>query len=198
MNKKSQRKQFVAAVGAPFSNEDAAEFGPVLERIAKSMRVNGIASINKRKLYEIVEADPEHPLRRFVFNSDDDAAARAYRIERCGLLLRSIRYGNAKEMNKMVRAAQDKKVFHYADARVVEEGSGKTRGSAVLRDDLLSHDPEYISAVSRKIRQIRDAVASLDDLATARKPPRGVATLVRELRVALGAYESEIQDVAAQ
>lgn len=190
-------KRFAAATGSPISDEEAIRFGPALVAVAEQMRVNDIRNLDKRALYKVVEADKNHPLRDFVFNCGDAEAARAYRIDRCGLLIRSIRYieVDREGLNKLAHEANKKKLFIPAPAPVVEEGSGKTRQCSVLREDLLRHDPSYISAVAGAIRRARDAAASLVDLTTSREPPFAAGELAQKLQDAHLEYEAKLQSV---
>lgn len=194
---KKTKKRFAAAAGFPISDEEALRFGPALVAVAEKMRVNDIRNLDKRALYKVVEADKKHPLRDFVFNCGDAEAALAYRIDRCGLLIRGIRYIETDRdgLNRLVQDANKKKLFISARSPVVEEGSGKTRQCAVLREDLLRHDPSYISAVAGAIRRARDAAAQLVDLTTSREPPFAAGELAQKLQDAHLEYEAKLQNV---
>lgn len=196
-----QQFKFIAAPSAPFDDDEASKYGPILHKIARSFGVNAIAHIDKHKLFELVEADAKHPLRGFVYNNTTSDAERAYRIERCRKLISGIRYIDLTEsdrLNDIIQKANIHKLFVPADAPVVENESRKLRKTNVFRPDLLKHDPSYISAISRIVKQMRDSFAQLDDLASARVPPRGVAKLVSSFRSALAAYDAQLQDEAAE
>lgn len=169
MKKKVERFNFQAVRGSPFSNEDAEVIGPELLKIAEQNRVDDVRSLDSKLVYAAVEADPDHPLRRFVWFEDDDAAARAGRLARVGLLIRSVRiiYLTIRKRE------QPAPMFLYDPKHGTRPKSDvePARRSHVLIDDALKDDPAFVSTLNGQIQLIRNAFKRLDHIANLRSVP---------------------------
>lgn len=187
-------KRFVAATGAPLSDAEAEIYGPVLEQIARDNNVENVGSLDKHLVYETVEADDTSPLRSFVFNSDDDAAARSYRVDRCALLIRSIRIVS---VSIGARSKPQPMFIYDPDHSKRRSGTHERRGH-VLTEDARKNDPTFVSAVGWQIRQISEAVARLELLTNARPSPLEIVKLRDSMRKALKVYFDSVAQEAAE
>jgi hypothetical protein len=64
--------------------------------------------------------------------------------------------------------------------------------SRVLRDDVLSSDPMFVSSLGQQIRQVKEALARLEHLANSRPTPENIMQLTRGLRVVLADYDTSL------
>jgi hypothetical protein len=185
--------EYVAAKGSPFSDDDAAVIGAELARIAEANKVEDLRSLDKHLVFEAVEADPNHPLRRF-FDWDDASAARKQRISIAATLIRSVRIVSVV-MGK--RSAPTPAFFYAPDLATRQPAPGPRAHVAV--GDLMRNDPAFMSALSSQVKQVRYSVERLEHLTKSRKAPDSVVELVAEFKESLDRYFGSIsQDAAAE
>jgi hypothetical protein len=172
-------------------------YGPELVRIAKANDIDHYSSLDKRLVFDVVEAEPANPLRAFVYNSDDTEAARSHRIDRCGLLIRSIQYVPAGvAVGK--RAAPMPLFLHNPNFTRQSEG-GRERRRHVLTEDALADDPAFASVLSIQIRAIDYALRRLEHIASARPCPLEVTLLMKTVRGGVDTYFGALaKDAAAE
>lgn len=178
--------RYVAATGAPFSDESAEVIGRELAKIAEANRVDDIRSLDRKLVFSIVEQDANHPLRQF-YNWDDESAARAQRVAHTGLLIRSVRIVTIS----LGKRGKPMPMFLYVPDYEKRAGTTKQRGH-VLTEDALADDPAYASAVAYQIRAIMHAVARLEHVVTSRRSPRNVVELCAGLRTAITDYKASL------
>lgn len=190
--------RFVRAPGAALTNAQAQLVGEEFFKIAQANAVDDVRALDKKILWETLEAqgirdNPNHPLRA-VYDLNVEAAAKKHWIDHTGKLMRSIRY-------EVVRGG----ICHLEPVWIVATiPPGATRHQPqrahVLREDLLSSDPMFVSALGRNIRGIQSALMQLEVLTNARpNPPEDIADLVRALREVMTSYEiSLLTDRAAE
>lgn len=176
-------KRFVAATGSPFTDDDAGVIGVELTKIAEGNRVGDIRSLDKHLVFEAIEADPDHPLRRF-YDWDVEKAARRHWLARTGLLIRSVRIITAA----MPKREKPRPMFLYDPEHAKRSPGEKTKRGHVLTEDVLHADPVFASALASQIRGIGELVARLEHVTSMRPTPREVVTLRDSLRAALNEY----------
>lgn len=172
-----------------FTDEDARIIGPALQKIADANQVGDVRSLDKQMVFDAVEADPKHPLRRF-YNWDDAACARKQRLARTLEMIRSVRI----VIVTMGKRGRPTPQFLYVPESERRRSGVKekkaTRRRNVLSNDLLgSQSPEFMSMLSAKIRAIEDLTKALAHVALLNKAtPPEVKALVNELTGALHKY----------
>lgn len=185
--------RFVRAVGAPIStDEDAAIIGTEVMRFAEANRVEDVRSVNYAAFFATIEADPQHPMRRF-YEWDLETAARKHWIDRTRVLVNSVRY----YVPKLGDASRPEPITVYAEAPVRSDSGVAARRTHVVREDALAKDPVFMSAIGGQIRRIEDALVSLERFTSSRVPPVPIARLRDELRAAMNRYRGTL-DVAAE
>ena len=154
--------------------------GEELQKIADAHRVNGIGALDKHLVFEAVEADPNHPLRRF-YDWDEGKAARKHWLEHSHRLIRSVHvvYVNVGKRPKF------SPMFVSAETKIA---TGETKRMQVVSTDALANDPIFMSAVGGQIRQIYNAVAQLEAFTSSRGAPSEIVQLRVALREALDEY----------
>jgi len=172
---------YVAAKGAPFSDEDALVIGRELEKIAAENSVDDVRSLDKHLVLKAVEADSDHPLRRF-YNWDVGEAARQHWLSHTQKLLSGIRVVTIT----MGKRGPIKPAFVYAEHR--PRDGGATVRSHVLLVDAEKSDPWLQSIVSQQIRSIVNAVERLEQLTMTRSPSPDVDALRDDVRAAIDRY----------
>lgn len=179
------RRRYVAASGAPFSDEDIQIIGEELAKIAEAHSVGDVRSLDHRLVFKIVKSDPNHPLRQF-YNWNVREAAEKHWLEHTRKIICSVRIVTAKVGQRETFAPM------FVDASV-SDGRKVMRRTRVLRDDALVNDPISASHVGFQIRRIRDAVTSLETYTSEwRRPPKEVIGLRARLRQALDWYETQL------
>lgn len=136
--------------------EDAQTLYRELQKIAESLGVDDVMLLDKHRVYDVVESDPQHPMRGLGYDWDDASAARKQRVEWTGRLIAGLRViplaGPAKKID-----AQP--VYYYADNVVTP--TGEFRRGHVHRDQLSKNDPVFVSTVNQQIKQLRYVAARL-------------------------------------
>ena len=188
--------RYVAAPGANFGDDRATLYGRELERIARENAVNGVASLDKRLVYEAVQADPDSPLREFVFDRSDAEAADAYRLQRCALLIRSIRIV-AVTLGPRSRPMPQFVAVDESVRRRVGDGV-KRECSRVLTLDAMRSEPLFAGAVSVKLRVANQAVMQLERFVERRPASDPVRRLAVGLRAVFDDYFEALHGAAAE
>ena len=188
--------RYVAAPGANFGDDRAAVYGRELDRIARENAINGVASLDKRLVYDAVQADPDSPLREFVFDRSDAEAADAYRLQRCALLIRSIRI-IAVTMGPRPRPMPQFVAVDESVRRRVGAGTKRERGR-VLTLDVMRSEPLFAGAVSVKIRMANQAIQQLERFVEQRPVNDPVRRLADGLRAVFDDYFEAMHGAAAE
>ena len=139
-------------------------------------QVNGIRCIDKETAFSEVEANPKHPLRSF-FDWNDKSAARKQRVDYMGKLISSIQV-----VNVSIRKKSFEPVFVSTEAAVKQQGSNALRRTNVMRDDMLKHDPAFVSYVNRAVERMMHELKKLEHLAVSRPLPSGVQQFIDDVR----------------
>lgn len=200
MSKKKPMKvpgqQYVRAPGAPFGEEDATLVGTELKKIADAHRVGDVRSLDKSTVFEAIEADPNHPLRK-LYDWDVTKAARAQWIERTGQIIRGIRVVSLP----IRKHEKPTPMFIYvprADRDRINDKIGTRPRSRVLTEDLIASDPDFASALSGQIKIVRDAVNRYAHIVSMRGSPRAYEDLSSALRRAIEEFDVATHDAAAE
>lgn len=186
--------EWVAASGGPFSDEDAAIIGRELVKIAASNGVEDVRSLDKRIVFDAVAKNPKHPLRPYVFNSSDEDAARSHRLERCALLIRSVRLVS----NEVGEIPRPMPAFIYDPQHASREQGdslNKRRGH-VMTVDAMRNDPTWVSALTGQVRIVISTVERLELLVSMRKAPVQIAVLAKSLRTAIDTHMRAVDSAA--
>ena len=184
--------RYVAATGAPFSDEQAQVIGVELAKIASANAVDDIRSLDKRLVFEAVQRDPKHPLRQF-YEWDESEAAVKHWLAHTGLLIRSVRIVHVT----LGKRSKPQPMFLYDPDHPRRSPNEKTRRGHVLTEDALANDPAFASVLSQQIRMISLAVDRLEHVTSARPSPAEVVTLCESMRAALTAYTGFVASKAA-
>lgn len=187
--------QYQAARGSPFADSDAEVIGPELVKIAEANRVGDIRSLDKKLVFEVVEADEHHPLRQF-YDWDDERMARQARLERTALMIRSIRIltPSLPELSRPSPLV----LFDPDHVQRRSNAPEARRRSHVLIQDVVNDDPTFISSLTAQIVRIRQGVERLDHVAALRKTPMPIRRLVSDLAAAFAAYDGSEEAAAAE
>lgn len=184
--------RYVAAVGSPFSDDDAEIIGIELLRIAKQNAVDDVRSLDDAFVYSIIENNDEHPLRKYL-EWDDEKAARKHRIQQTGVMRRSVRVIN---LSLGERAVPTPMFLHVPDYARRSESVVHER-KHVLTDDVLRSDPAFASACSAQIKLIRHALERLEHVTSMRPSPVELVQLAADMRYALDSYMSGVAKTRA-
>jgi hypothetical protein len=185
---KAVKPKIVRTPSAPFSVEDAKIIGEELLKIAEANRVADIRLLDKKLVFAAVEADPEHPLRRF-YDWDVKRAARKHWLEWTEKLIASVRI--EWKIGKFTKTLP---ITLSAEVPRMKHGTSRQR---VLTEDVLMDDPMFASAVGLRLRNIDSALAQLETLTSCRKTPQAINELLERLRAALDTYKAAIGENAA-
>lgn len=184
---KKTKPRFIRASGAPFSDEDIQLIGTELRKIAEANRVDDIRLLDKNLVFAAIEADHNHPLRRF-YNWNINEVARKYWINvTTHKLIMSVRIEWG--VGKFTRPLP---ITLSADLPRVQHGTVRKR---VLTEDALLNDPVFASAVGIQIRSIDQQLARLESLVEAYGggATLGVDGLLQGLRNQFDAYYSALK-----
>ena len=186
--------RFVPAPGSPFSEEDVAVIGVELLRIAERNKVGDVRSLDKRLVLAAVEADEDHPLRRF-FEWDDAKAARSFRLVQAATMIRSVRV-----LSSGVGAREKPMPLFLFDPDHTRRVPGEAaRRSRVVSEDLLRDDPAFVSNVAHTVRQITHMLERLEHVTSLRKGvPEQVLRYRDALRAATDDYLGELASAAEE
>lgn len=197
---KTRRKvrAFTRREGAPFAAEQTDLVGSELVKMAEAAAVDDVASLDPRETFESIYSDPSHPLRVVYGDFKDvDGAAREHWVRVTRQMLNSV---HVVYVDMPAKAKPIPLVTYVPDARI-RSSAGTTRGGRrVLSNDMLSHDPEFLSALKQKIHMVQNAVAGLGWIVRSRTPPATVGLLYDKLDAALRDYSDSImpKDKAAE
>jgi hypothetical protein len=163
---------------------DGQLVGEQLMRMAQARQINNIHYLDPEEVFEEVERNPEHPLRK-VFDWNDQSAARTQRIDYTRRLITTVRVivAHVKAGPRITEP-----LFVTAKAPVVQPGSPALRRSHILSNDMLANDPAFASVVSRYTRQMLNELNKLEHLARSRPLPAEVQQLITDVRAAANAH----------
>jgi hypothetical protein len=177
--------KFVRASGAPISDADAQVIGQELLKIAEANKVGDLRQLSKRIIWAELKNDSSHPLWQFCPRRDVQSAAEAYWTDWCGRIINWVR----------VTVIQGKITYYKPIAVSVETSGIQTRPSRrvhVLREDVLTHDPEFASAMGFQIRAVQHAVNRMAWSIGERELPPNMADLYAGLRDCLDRYQASL------
>jgi hypothetical protein len=185
---KKPKPLFVRASGAPFSDEDAQLIGAELLKIAEANRIDDVRLLDKKIVFAVVEADPNHPLRKF-YDWDVKKAARKHWVEWTQKLIMSVRI--EYKIGKFTRPLP---ITLAAELPRLKFGATRRR---VLTADAMMNDPIFASAVGLRLRNIDQNLAQLESLIAAHEGgPPGVERLLEAMRSAFDSYYSSLRIAA--
>lgn len=185
--------RFVRAPGADITDEQAAIVGPELLKIALENKVDDVLMLDKKLVYSYLQKNPDHILwTAGNYERDPHKAAEKHWLDHTGKLLRSIRY---ERFEGKVRVLEPVWIVANVPPGKVHQ---QPRRGHVLRQDVLSKDPIFVSALGAMIRQARHVVGQLEGLTASRETPGNLLQLVRGLREVLMTYEASLLDHAAE
>lgn|SRR5574341_429674 len=168
------KPKIVRASGAPFSDEDIKLIGTELIKIADKHRVGDFRLLDKKIVFAEVEADPNHPLRRF-YDWNDRTAARTARVDRTHTLIMAVRI--VPGIGKFHRP------LPLSITAELPRGKYGTVRKRILTQDALLNDPAFTSAVAGRLRNLDQQLAVIESLFEAYEgEPTGVEPLVTGLR----------------
>lgn len=209
MTKQSTGKagpQYAAAPSAhPIMTDAEADLaGRELRKIADTHGVDDFRTIDKALVFEVVDADPDHPLRtlRAFDGWDIRKAARKHWIDLFGKIINGIRRLNIDpqkntDLQRMSKTKPDWITIRPRDLPV--PSNGQAHRKKMCADDVKDNAVAHASAIRVKVRSVDDAVCSLEDTVDLRSPaPPGSRKLVDALRAALDEYQSRIDADAAE
>jgi hypothetical protein len=182
----SRSSQSMAFKLAGRSAEEAKIVGTELLKMVEFHKVEGVRSLDPEAVLKEVHENPRHPLR-FLYGDfkDVDGAAWAHWVTTTRQILTGLRYVRVS-VNMPTSCGQP--VFVAAKAPTLRGQDIVYRNQRVLRKDALKHDPSYSSLLSRTVKQIRDALVSLEQIVSDRQAPEKETILARELREAFENY----------
>lgn len=190
--------KFERAPGAPFADEDTPLVARELAKIASASKQHpgDVRSLDPTEVYEIVRADPTHPLRKLYGDFQDvDSAARSHWINLTKAIIRGVRVVYAQVSGPK----RIEPMFVSADVAMPTASGGKRmQRRRVMREDALRNDPIFASTVGSAIRRIEDAVRYLEHLTAERAPDESTNLLKRDLRDSLDSHKSRCCASAAQ
>lgn len=171
---KKKKPRFVKASGAPFSDEDIQLIGAELLKIARANRVQDVRLLDKELVFAAIEADPEHPLRRF-YDWNVKRAARKHWLQHTHRIILSVRIEW-----KVGRFTRPLPITLSAELPRLKHGTKRKR---VLTEDAMKSDPLFASAIDFRLRDIDTKIALAETLVAVRgKAPPGVAPMLKGLR----------------
>jgi hypothetical protein len=174
-------RRFVPAPGASCSKEDARLIGRELQKIADAQGVQHFRELNERVVFETIEADKEHPLRRFYDWNMRDAARRHW-IECTRKLIRSVQM--------MYTGLRREVQLPMTTVCMVPRttGNGGTYQARILSEDALRGDPQFVSTLARIIRRNERTLRELETWTECAKAPADIVELRDGLREAYDRY----------
>lgn len=187
--------RYVPAPGARISKSDAVVIGEALAAIAEQNAVGDVRTLDKHLVYDAVSQDEDHPLRPYVFTEDDDEAARLHRVEKCGLLIRSVHYvvSEADKERPQIRVP----MFVAVDSIRRKDFSSIHRRRRAMLEDVVLDDPAFASALMGQARLVISAVERFEKLVAMRGSGRSATRFARDLRVAIDSYLQPQLDIVA-
>lgn len=193
--RKSQLKYGVAPSAQAVLDEREAQIaGRELRKIAEAHQVGDIRALDKRLVFEVIEADPKHPMRalRAYGGWDKDDAARRHWIDVTGKIIAGLRIIRLNLKGKVVDVRPQ---FLYVPPPEVRKGEERSR-SRVLAEDVYAHNPQYVSALAAQVKLIDSAVKRLEHIVSNGPAPVEVGTLSHDLRAALTTYMDGVNAVS--
>jgi hypothetical protein len=156
---KKSKPRFVKASGAPFSDEDIQLIGAELLKIAQANRIQDVCLLSKEIVFAAVEADPDHPLRRF-YDWDVKRAARKHWIAWTQKIILSVRIEW-----KIGKYTHPVPITLSAELPRLKHGGGRKR---VLTEDAMKSDPIFASAIDYRLRTVDSNIAQIEMLISVR------------------------------
>ena len=168
-----------------------------LQVIADKLGIDDVRLLDKNKVLDLIEGDPEHPLRALGYDWDDASAARKQRVVHTGQLITGLRVYTTSGPGKKLDAAP---VYYFADNLVT--ATGELRRGHVHRDQLSKHDPSFVSVVHKQIEQLKLASLRLGHIlrcnGTRRETWGSPWELQDAVMAALDEFEAQRSDKAAE
>jgi hypothetical protein len=177
--------RFARASGAPISDDDAQVIGLELMKIAEANKIGDVRQLTKHLIWAALKADPAHPLWEFCPKRDTASAAEAFWLAWSGKLINYVRV-----IVIQGKIPTYKPLFVYTETSGVQART--SRRAHVLREDALSHGPEFASAFGFQVRAIINSVDRISWCIGDREPPENIAILHAELRAALERYQESL------
>lgn len=167
---------FIRAPGAPFSEEDVRIIGEELLRIADANRLEHVSLLDKKLVFEAVEADPDNPLRRF-YDWDVTSAARKHWLAFTHKMIMSVRI--EWKIGKFTRPLPITLSANVSSR--FKPGPVRRR---ILTADAMQHDPMFASAVGFRLRSVDGLLGQLEGLIGAHgKLPEAIKASFRAHRM---------------
>jgi hypothetical protein len=177
--------RFARASGAPISDADAQVIGLELLKIAEANRIGDVRQLTKHVIWAALRDNPAHPLWQFCPKKDVDEAAQAYWLAWAGKLINYVRVIVVQGKAPVFRP-----MFIYTETSGVQTRT--SRRAHVLREDALSHGPEFASAFGFQVRAIINAVDRIAWCIGDRDPPENIARLYAGLRSCIEEYQESL------
>ncbi len=167
-----------------YSPEDGALIG---EELAKLAEGGDIQALDKRRVFEAIRADENHPLRRF-YNWDVEEASLQHWLGQTAKLIRSVRvyYVPARAFVPAGPPVVHRLVPKYAKA-TTSEGRGVY---ASVADAARSNAVMYETIVTNHFNLAKNAIRTLSNTALHAPKDGPLADLVEALLRAVETYEA--------